>query len=107
MALSSVNSRVLQFAVGSLHAAPTEDEILADILLPLFDADAMGVIGEAVKLWEIVSEGAIRVVLFLASIGQTDLTLEEHLIRMLLNFLADPLEVEVRRQWYLLLRDGQ
>jgi len=41
---------MLHFAVGSLHATPIEHEILADILFPLLDADALAVIGKAVKL---------------------------------------------------------
>ena len=95
---SPVNPWVFQFASSSLHAATIEQEILADILFAFFSADALTFIGETIMLWEIVDEEAVRVVLFLASIRQADLALEEHFYRMVLGERRRSVETKVWRK---------
>ena len=69
-------------AAESPHAGAPDEEILAQVGARGGRRRALGINREAVLVSNVPAEGAISRRLFLASICETDLTLEEH-------FLAD------------------
>jgi hypothetical protein len=76
---------VREVATASLHAAPILHEIGADLNSLLKLAGVLGVDVEAVLFCEILGEGLVLGFLFLASLCQTHLTLEEQFFPLLLR----------------------
>ena len=88
-----------QRAGGPLHAASIEDELLADIALQAGLGVGFGIGREDVLIAEILAERVVWGFLFLASICETDLALEEEVITAVFGGCLSAVELAAAGGW--------